>query len=157
MPTDLPVLVLIAVAATAVAVAVLRRTAERDAEGAPRAPQAHRPGMIAAVTDVVDASIAMFLVRRSLGRPTTTRAENRAERARLALVAADEEARRASVAGHSGAPTRLVVAGTAASHSARDLPDRQAHPVTGMGVVPVAVGRWPVPPEAVLAVVGLVA
>ena len=158
MPTDLPVLVLIAVAATAVAVAVLRRTAARDAEGEQRASHAHRPGMLAGLSDIVDASIGMLMVRRMLGRPTTTRAERRAERARIALAAADEESRRAGAIGSPGVPpTRLVVAGTAASHSARDVPDRQAHPVAAIPVVPVGIRRLPVPPEAVFATMGLVA
>src|SRR5687767_15321328 len=119
MPTDLPVLVLIAVAATAVAVAVLRRTTERDEGNGNRASQAHRPGIMAGVVDIVDGSIGMYMIRRLMGRPTTTRADGRAERARVALAAAEEaEARRAGVAGPAiVAPTRLVVAGTAASHS----------------------------------------
>ena len=75
MPTDLPVLVLIAVAATAVAVAVLRRTAQHET-GAVRPPsQAHRPGLLAGAMDTLDASIGMYLLRRILGRSTTTRAE----------------------------------------------------------------------------------
>jgi len=155
---DLPVLALIAVAATAVAVAMLRRTAEREGGSGARASHAHRPGILAGMTDIVDASIGMYLLRRMLGRPTTTRAESRAERARLTLAAADDDARRAADAGPAVvAPTRLVVAGTAASHSARERPDRQAHPVAGAAVVPVWWRRSPVPRGGMLAAAGLVA
>jgi hypothetical protein len=158
MPTDLPVLALIAVAATAVAVAMLRRTVEREGGSGLRASQAHRPGILAGMADIVDASIGMYLLRRTLGRPTTTRAESRAERASLALAAADEDPRRTTDAGPAVvAPTRLVVAGTAASYSARDLPDRQAHPVAGTAVVPAWRRRSPVPREGLLAAAGLVA
>jgi hypothetical protein len=138
MPTDLPALVLIAVAAPAVAVAVLRRTAQHEAANGLPTSQAHRPGILAGAVDLVDASIGMYMIRRMLGRPTTTRAEGRAERARVALAAAEEAARRASVAGPSVvAPTRLIVAGTAASHSPRELRDRQAHPLAVTPPMPV--------------------
>ena len=61
---------------------------------------------------------AMYLVRRVLGRPTTTRAEGRAERARLAWPRPKRSAGARALAGPAAvAPTRLVVAGTAASHS----------------------------------------
>lgn len=136
MTTDLPVLALIAVVATVVAASVFRRT-ENGGEG-PRRPHAHRRGPLATAVDIVDASVGMLMLRQLLGRPTTTRADRRAERARLVLAAAEEEARRAGAAGPAMvAPTRLVVAGTAASHSARDLPDRQAHPVPEQAVRPV--------------------
>ena len=159
MPTDLPVLVLIAVAATAVAVAVLRRTAEQEAGGGRPASQAHRPGLIASAVDVVDASIGLYMIRRLLGRPTATRAEGRAERARLALAAAEEDARRASLAAPSVvAPTRLVVAGTAAEHAPRELRDRQAHPLTVAPQVPMWRRRpAAMPSQGVLAAAGLVA
>ncbi len=135
---------------------------------------------MASASDIVDASIVMFMFRRLLGRATTTRADGRAERARVALATVDEQARRTGLAGSVVvAPTRLVVAWTAASHSARDLPDRQAHPVAGEGAAgpvwrsPVSLSRggvvagvalvavlvggfalWPRPEGAVLSATG---
>ena len=159
MPTDLPVLVLIAVAATAVAVAVLRRTSERDEGNGNRGSQAHRPGILAGFVDMVDASIGLYMVRRLLGRPTMTRADGRAERARVALATADEaEARRTRLAGLATvAPKRLVVAGTAASHSPQDRPTLQAHPVAVDGVsAPVWARGSSVPRAAAVVAVALV-
>lgn len=130
MPTDLPVLALIAVVAAAVALSVFRRT--EPAGDAERRSHAHRPGLLAAATDIVDASVGMLMFRRTLGLPTTTRAERARAALAAALAPADEPGRRASLAGPAVvAPTRLIVAGTAASHTERDLPDRQAHPVAG--------------------------
>src|SRR5688500_13064638 len=139
---DLPILLLIAVTAGGAALAVFLRTDaggnETENGNRNRGSQAHRPGVLAGAADIVDASIGMYLARKALGRPTTTRAEGRAERARAALAAAEEDRRRAGVLPPAVvAPTRLVVAGTAASHSPRDKPDRQAHPVTPRTVVPV--------------------
>jgi len=152
MPADLPVLALIAVVAAAVAGAVLRRIGEREG-----ASHAHRSGFVAGVVDLVDASMGAFLLRRLSRRPTTTRAEARAERARLALAGAAADARRAAYAGPEvAAPTRLVVAGTAASHSPDDLLDRQAHPLTGTTGVVVR-SRWSASRGGALAVAGLVA
>ncbi|HUP54108.1 MAG TPA: hypothetical protein VM408_01270, partial [Methylomirabilota bacterium] len=158
MPTDLPVLALIAVAATAVAVAVLRRTVEHEGGGR-TASQAHRPGLLAAAGDLVDASIGMYMLRRLLGRSTTTRAERRAERATGGLAATREEFRPAGRLNQPSvvAPTRLVVAGTAASHTPRDLRDRQAHPLTVAPPLPVWRRRAALPPQGALAAVGLVA
>ena len=152
MPADLPVLALIAVVAAAVAGAALRRIGEREGTS-----QAHRPGFVAGVVDLVDASVGAFLLRRLSRRPTTTRAEARAERARLALAGAAADARRAAYGGPEvAAPTRLVVAGTAASHSPEDLLDRQAHPLTGTGGVIVR-ARWSPSRSGFLAAAGLVA
>jgi hypothetical protein len=159
---DLPILLLIAAAAGGTALAVFLRT-DAGSHGTgngngTRASHAHRPGVLAGAADIVDASIGMYLVRKALGRPTTTRAEGRAERARVALAAAESERRRAGAAGPAiVAPTRLVVAGTAASHSPRDLPDRQAHPVAARSVVPVWTRRASVSREGALALAGLVA
>ena len=137
MPADLPVLALIAVVAAAVAGGVLRRIGEREG-----ASQAHRSGFVAGLVDLVDASVGAFLLRRLVRRPTTTRAEARAERSRLALAGAMADARRAALGGPAvEPPTRLVVAGTAASHSPDDLLDRQAHPLTGTTGVVVR-SRW---------------
>jgi len=155
MPLDPLVLALIAAVAVAAGVAVYRRTEERFSGNGHRAPQAHRRGIVGTFVDIVDASIAMHMIREALGRPTTTRAEGRAERARLALSAAEASARRARTMGPDiAAPTRLVVAGTAASHSPRDLPDRQAHPVVGKTTV-AARSRVPVTREGLLAAAGL--
>src|SRR5688572_16603188 len=158
---DLPILLLIAVVAGGAALAAFLRT-EAGGHGTElgngnRVSQAHRPGVLAGAADIVDASIGMYLVRKALGRPTTTRAEGRAERARAALAAAEEDRRRAGVLPPAVvAPTRLVVAGTAASHSPQDLPDRQAHPVAARTVVPVWARRAPVSREAAFLAVGLV-
>ena len=161
MPLDPLVLALIAAVAVAAGVAVYRRTEERSSGSGSgggnghRAPQAHRRGIIGTFVDIVDASIAMHMIREALSRPTTTRAEGRAERARLALLAAEASARRTRTMGPDiAAPTRLVVAGTAASHSPRDLPDRQAHPVVGKTAV-AARSRVPVGREGLLAAAGL--
>jgi hypothetical protein len=137
MPADLPVLALIAVVAAAVAGALLRRIGEREG-----ASQAHRPGFVAGLVDLLDASTGAFLLRRLARRPTMTRAEARAERSRLALAGAVADARRAALGGPAvAAPTRLVVAGTAASYSPDDFLDRQAHPLTGTTGVVVR-SRW---------------
>src|SRR5687768_15188932 len=98
---DLPILLLIAVAAGGAALAAFLRT-DTGGTGAEnghgnRVSQAHRPGVLAGAADIVDASIGMYMVRKALGRPTTTRAEGRAERARVALAAAEEDRRRAGV------------------------------------------------------------
>ncbi|MBA2299446.1 MAG: hypothetical protein H0W22_01600, partial [Chloroflexi bacterium] len=157
MPADLPILALIAVVAIAVALTVFRRTEARGAGNGHRASHAHQPGMLAGFTDVVDASIGMFMIRRLLGRSTVTRADGRAERSRQALATEEESARRSVVGGPMTAPpTRLVVAGTAASHTQRDLPDRQAHPVAAHAAVPAWTSRVRVSPGA-MAAVGLVA
>ena len=160
-----PVLLLIALAAVGTALAAYRRTDARVDERGPgeRATHAHRPSPLAAFVDLVDASIGMHLVREALGRPTSTRAERRAERARQALAAADDlERRRAAGVPAVVAPTRLVVAGTAASHSGSDLPDRQAHPVKTQAVGGTWTSRRPVSREGAfvamaLLVVGLAA
>jgi hypothetical protein len=157
---DLPILLLIAAAAGGTALAVFLRTDAGNhgtGNGAgsgsrTRASHAHRPGVLAGAADIIDASIGMYLVRKALGRSTSTRAEGRAERARVALAAAEEDRRRAGVLGPAiVAPTRLVVAGTAASHSPRDLPDRQAHPVAPRTVVPTWTRRASVSREATFA------
>src|ERR687898_347893 len=115
MPADLPVLVLIAVAATAVAAAVLRRVAERDDPDLHPGSHAHRPGAFASAADIVDASIGMYMARRLLGRPTASRADGRAERAQIARAADEARGRKGgSTRPAAVAPTRLVVAGTAA-------------------------------------------
>jgi hypothetical protein len=133
MPADLLVLALIGLVAAVVAWAVFDRTGADN-----RSAQAHPRGFLGRFADTIDASIAMFLVRRVLGQGTTTRADGRAERARLALAATEEDARREGTAGPAGvAPTRLVVAGTAASHTVRDLRDRQAHRLAGAAPAPV--------------------
>ena len=155
MPWDPLVLALIAAVAVAAGAAVYRRTEERASGNGHRVPQAHRRGIIGTFVDIVDASIAMHMIREALGRPTSTRAEGRAERARLALLAAEESARRTrTMAPDIAAPTRLVVAGTAASHSPRDLRDRQAHPVVGKTTV-AARSRVPVGREGLMAAAGL--
>jgi hypothetical protein len=156
---DLPILLLIAVVAGGAALAAFLRTdaGTRGTENGTRVSHAHRPGVLAGAADIVDASIGMYLVRRALGRPTTTRAESRAERARAVLAAAEEDRRRAGVLAPAVvAPTRLVVAGTAASHSPRDVPDRQAHPVAAHTVVPIWMRRGPVSREGAFAAAGLV-
>ena len=145
---DLPIALLIAALAAGTGLAVYLRT---DATS-----QAHRRNILEGAAGIVDASIAMYMVRKALGHPTSTRAERAAERARLAFLA-EAERRRAGASGPAAvAPTRLVVAGTAASHSPRDLPDRQAHPVDAGPVVPIWARRSTVPREGVVAIAGLV-
>jgi hypothetical protein len=152
MPADLPVLALIVVVAAAVAGSVVRRIGEREGVS-----QAHRTGFVAGLVDLLDASMGAFLLRRLARRPTTTRAEARAERSRLALAGAAADARRAALGGPAvEAPTRLVVAGTAASHSREDILDRQAHPLTG-GTGVVVRPRGSTARGGALAAAGLVA
>ena len=153
MPTDLPVLALIGIVAAAVALAVFDRTGAGS-----RTAQAHRRGPVGRFVDVLDASIAMYLVRQMLGQGTATRAEGRAERARQALAAAEEDARDASARRSAAiAPTRLVVAGTAASHTVRDLRDRQAHRLAAAAPEPVSRPSVAVSRGGAIAAAGLAA
>jgi hypothetical protein len=97
MPTEWLVIAVIALVALLVAADVARRSAEHGERltGA-RQPgrTAHRSGPIGAVIDLVDASVAAYVVRDRLGRSTATRAERQAEADKAAVVARADEIRR---------------------------------------------------------------
>lgn len=109
--------------------------------------QAHRRGPLARFGALLDDSVGMFMLRQALGRPTSSRADQAARRARRAeeieAAVMAEAARRAAAMGRPApvAPSRLVVAGTAAPHPDAEHRDRQAHPLPTPGVVPVWVER----------------
>ncbi|MGK2849554.1 MAG: hypothetical protein ACSLFN_01370, partial [Candidatus Limnocylindrales bacterium] len=117
----------------------LRRAASTD--------QAHRRGPLARFGALLDDSVGMFMLRQALRRPTSSRADQAARRVRRAeeieIAVMAEAARRAAALGRPApvAPSRLVVAGTAAPHPDAEHQDRQAHPVPAVGVVPVWVER----------------
>lgn len=117
----------------------LRRAASTD--------QAHRRGPLARFGALLDDSVGMFMLRQALGRPTSSRADQAARRARRAeeieAAVMAEAARRAAALGRPApvAPSRLVVTGTAAPPPDAEHRDRQAHPVPAAGVVPVWVER----------------
>ena len=130
-----------------------------------RGSQAHRKSALGTMFDLVDGSIGAYLLRQRLGRSTVTRAERRAEDARAeALKAADPARWRLTSARPRTAepPTHLVVAGTAAPHSVRDLPRIQAHPLTvattasTLGRRPTAGRRDPARLGGLVAATGLV-
>lgn len=105
--------------------------------------QAHRRGPLARFGTLLDDSVGMFMLRQALGRPTSSRADQAARRARRAeeieVAVMAEASRRAAALGRPApvAPQRLVVAGTAAPAPDAEHRDRQAHPVPAVGVVPV--------------------
>ena len=161
MVPELLVFALIAVVAVVVAVTVYRRAGERDAPAVRRAPQAHRPSPLGTLVDLIDGSIALYVIRERLGRSTVTRAERRAERARAEALAAEEAARwRLTPPDEptAGPPTHLIVAGTAASRAPLERPRIQAHP-TSEAILPAGhpLGRFrgPLGGDGVLVVAGV--
>ena len=140
MPPDIFVLAIGATVAAVAGIAVYLRTGTRTADrgAAARRAQAHRPGPLDVLVDLVDGSIGAYTLRQRLGRSTETRAERRAARARADALAAEAAGRwRLTPADGTtpAPPTHIVVAGTAASHAGRDRPEVQAHPLG-----PVAAG-----------------
>jgi hypothetical protein len=116
MPVDPRVILLIALVALVVAAIVARRAGEHADRAAGRRPvaQVARRGPLGAVVDLVDQSVAAYVLRRRLGLSTRTRAERRVEAARAAQVAHAEEIRHHRTGGPPPAqPTHLVVAGRA--------------------------------------------
>jgi hypothetical protein len=116
MPVDPRVILLIALVALVVAAIVARRAGEHADRTAGRRPVAHvaRRGPLGAVVDLVDQSVAAYVLRRRLGLSTRTRAERRIEAARAAQIAHAEEIRQHRTGAPPPAqPTHLVVAGRA--------------------------------------------
>ena len=135
MPVDPRVILLIALVALAVAAIVARRAGEHADRLAGRRPvaQVARRGPLGAVVDLVDQSVAAYVLRRRLGLSTRTRAERRVEAARAAQIAHAEEIRQHRTGGPPPAqPTHLVVAGRAgqAGQAAQALPLRRSSTLT---------------------------
>lgn len=139
MPVELLIIALGVVGVVLVGALALRRAASTD--------QAHPRGPLARFGALLDGSVGMFMLRQALGRPTSSRADQAARRARRAeeieAAVMAEAARRAAALGRPVpvAPSRLVVTGTAAPHPDAEHRDRQAHPIPAAGVVPVWVER----------------
>jgi hypothetical protein len=169
MPIDPPIVVAIAVVALFVASTVAQRTgAHADAiAGRPRARNPDRRGLVGPVVDLVDRSVAAYTLRSRLGVSTLTREERRMADERAAAVARAEQIRaaRSGPAPHF-APTRLVVAGTAAGsarhRSSSIAPDRSTLSVELLAavlslvvVIGVVIGIWPRERGAVLSATGV--
>ncbi|MEX1173002.1 MAG: hypothetical protein WEG56_10365 [Chloroflexota bacterium] len=109
MPTELIVLAVIAITVIVVGVIALGRVG--------RADEAHPRGPLAALGAMLDASIAMYLIRRLTGGSTVTRAERAAARLREeadALAVADmDHGRGVSTRPIAAVPSRIVVVGAA--------------------------------------------
>ena len=126
MALDLPLVLLIALAAIVVAASVARRSGEHADRMAGRRPiaRAARRGVLGAVVDLVDQSVAAYGLRSRLGISTATRAQRRAEEAQAALVARAEEIRHHRTGSTPIRPTQLVVAGRAGQPAAERRPIR---------------------------------
>lgn len=137
MPVDLmPALIVAAVlvavlAVVLVAAALAFGVANLVRRRHPVPGQVHRPGPLERIFALLDASVAMFLIRRSLGRSTLTRRERALREAGL-TAPEDEIARGSGVPGAiiAAGPTRIVVVGTAASADSRSDRGHQARPVS---------------------------
>ncbi len=132
MPALIVAAVLVAVlAAVLVAAALAFGVANLVRRRHPVPGQVHRPGPLERISALLDASVAMFLIRRSLGRSTLTRRERALREAGL-TAPEDEIARGSGVPGAiiAAGPTRIVVAGTAASADPRSDRGHQARPVS---------------------------
>jgi hypothetical protein len=141
MPSDLA---LIAIAIVAIATVLLGVGVIWRRRRHPDPAQVHGAGPLEPLVNLIDGSIAMYGIRRALGRPTATRRDRRLASAAQAaeLLAADEIAHRIGVPGAPipMRPTRIVVAGTAASIDADG--DRElTHPAAAA----VVVGSGPSP------------
>jgi hypothetical protein len=162
MPIELPVVLLIAVAAFVVASTVAQRAGTHAdlKAGRPVDVEAERRGPLGAAADVVDRSVAAYLIRQRLGLSTLTRTERRAEAERAAAITrADEIRRMRTGAPAAAAPKRLVVAGSATAHAASVTPVRTTLSVellaAGLGlavVILVVIGIWPRETGSVLSV-----
>jgi len=135
MPVDPRVILLIALVALVVAAIVARRAGEHAdrAAGRHQVAQVARRGPIGAVVDLVDQSVAAYVLRRRLGLSTRTRAERRVEAARAAQIAHAEEIRQHRTGGPPPVqPTHLVVAGRAGQtgQAAQALPHGRSSTLT---------------------------
>lgn len=166
MPIDPPVILLIAAIALSVASIVARRAGMHADRLAGRRRTADRRGPFGAVADVLDQSVAAYLIRRRLGVSTLTLAERRAGGGRAAATAHADSIRPL----HSGPPpparpARLVVAGASTGHTGsaadRAMPGRSTLLVellaAALGlavVVGIVVGIWPRETGGVLSATG---
>lgn len=134
MPTEWISVAIVAVVAFVVAATAGRRAGEHAERRAGRRVmvEARRRGPVGAVLDLVDESVAMYAVRRRLGRSTATRAERRAEDVRLAAIAQAEAIRRQRLGlPPTASPTQLILSGS--THA-----DRHDHAAPGPPEAP-----WP--------------
>ena len=165
MPLDPPVILAIAVAALFVASSVAQRTGAHADEqaGVARLEDANRRGPVGAVVDLIDRSVAAYTLRSRLGLSTLTREERHLADQHAAVVARADEIRlaRGGPVVHL-APTRLVVAGAAAtSHGPTFARPRSTLSVELVAavlsfavVVGVVIGIWPRHHGAVLSATG---
>jgi len=126
MALDLPIVLSIALAAIVVAASVARRSGEHADRIAGRRPvaRAARRGVLGAVVDLVDQSVAAYGLRSRLGISTATRAQRRAAEAQAALVARAEEIRHHRTSATPIRPNQLVVAGHAGQPVTERRPTR---------------------------------
>ena len=118
MAIDLPLILLIALVAIVVAATAARRSAEHADRLAGRRPVAPRRGVVGAVVDLLDESVALYGIRQRLGLSTRNRVERRGDEARMALLTRADEIRAHRAGSPPVRPTHLVVAGRAgASHA----------------------------------------
>jgi len=164
MPLDPPVILAIAVVALFVASSVAQRTgAHADQRaGVTRLENADRRGPIGAVIDLFDRSVAAYTLRSRLGLSTLTREQRKLAERHAAIVARADEMRLArGPVGHV-APTRLVVAGAAATHGVPTFArprstlsvELLAAVLSFAVVVGVVIGIWPRQHGAVLSATG---
>jgi hypothetical protein len=165
MPLDPPVIFAIAVAALFIASSVAQRTGAHADEkaGVTRVENANRRGPVGPVLDLFDRSVAAYTVRSRLGLSTLTREERRLADQHAAVVARAAEIRLARGGPAAPlAPTRLVVAGAAAtSHAGPTARPRSTLSVELLAavlsfavVVGVVIGIWPRQHGAVLSATG---
>lgn len=107
MPTEWLVIAVVALIALLVAANVARRAADHgDPRPGVRSPRrAARRGPIGAAVDLIDASVAAYVVRDRLGRSTATRAERQAAAEKAALIERADEIRRLRASAHGPGPT----------------------------------------------------
>jgi hypothetical protein len=165
MPIDVPVILIIAAVALLVAATVAQRSGEHaDLKAGRRRPVgAHRTGPIGAVLDVLDQSVAAYMIRDRLRRSTLTRPERHAEDEQAAAIAKANEIRlmRTGVPAPA-APKRIVVSGSAPAHAGSTMfPGRSTVSVEllaallGLAVViGIVIGIWPRESGGVLSVTG---
>jgi hypothetical protein len=161
MPIELPVIIIVAVVALVAAAMVAQRAAEHADEqaGRPPAPGGTRRGPLGALLDLLDQSVAAYMIRSRLGLSTLTRPERQAEEQRASAMARADEIRRLRMgAPPAHAPTRLVVAGSTAQVAAAPrstLSVELLAAALGLAVVIlVVIGIWPRESGAVLSATG---
>lgn len=161
MPIELPVIIVVATVALVAAAVVAQRAAEHADLQAGRAPApgGARRGPIGALLDLLDQSVAAYMIRSRMGLSTLTRPERQAEEQRASAIARADEIRRLRMgAPPAHAPTRLVVAGSTAQVAAAPrstLSVELLAAALGLAVVIlVVIGIWPRETGAVLSATG---